>query len=84
MQAGADAKRDDGRGFHAGYNGIGTIVVAMAWLALYVVAALGADAAQMHRDGASLDVFRMHLNIGILPIQKFHDRSVVFASDDST
>ena len=62
--------------------GINTVVVASAWLAFYAVAAFGADVPRLFPNGARLDVFQMHLNIGTLPVQRFHDRSVVFSADD--
>jgi hypothetical protein len=66
----------------AHYNAIGAICVALAWLAFYVVAALGAEAGLLGRASTSLNVFQMHLTIGTLPVQEFHDRSVVFSDGD--
>jgi len=78
-------KRESGRDrYSRNYKevGIDTVVVAIVWLAFYVVAAVGADISQTYRNFVSLDVFEMHLNIQNLPVQKVHDMSVVFSNGD--
>lgn len=62
--------------------GVDTVVVAIAWLAFYVVAAVGADISQTHRNFVGLDIFEMHRNIRNLPVQKVQDMSVVFSNGD--
>jgi hypothetical protein len=78
-------KRESGHGPRSRNHqevGVGTVVVAIALLAFYAVATVGADVSPTHHIFVGLDIFEMHQTIRNLPAQKIHDMSVVFSNAD--